>query len=183
MKSCVKICCDWYHNVAQQLTTFIFTLVSSCFSSPRTPSYPRPQPPSTPLPAPPVSPPDQSQEGKLVKTSLWNLAIAVVTLMLGYLLLLLPNWFIPPFGFEPTKAPWVRVTGMLFLGLSYMNYTIYWYKEPAWVLRMSIVMRIWAALVFLGMGIIEFSLFFFILAAIFLISVIGGWLRYRSEAA
>ena len=47
------------------------------------------------------------------------LIFGIYELVLGLVLLLIPNLLLPLFGFPPTDEPWIRVVGMIELILAY----------------------------------------------------------------
>jgi hypothetical protein len=115
------------------------------------------------------------------KTSLWNLYVVAYTVGFGMTLLIFPNLIIPLLGFDRAEGPWIRVVGMCFLVLCYINIVIYREKGPVsmiwaiWAIRMGFVA------VLIVLTIIGFPPALCLIAGIVLVGVIGTVLTYRSE--
>lgn len=107
----------------------------------------------------------------------WQLYVSGYTLLLGLPLLTVPNAVIPLLGFTTTEEPWVRLTGLLLLSLSYMSYAIYREKAVA-MLFYSITVRAFIALVLLSLAITGYPPFLYAMAVIVGIGVIGSIVSY-----
>ena len=111
----------------------------------------------------------------------WMLYVTAYTALLGIPLLLFPNAVLPPLGFSPTGEPWVRLVGALLLALSGITLTIN-RKRISEMIVPSVFIRSWLILVLLALGIAGYPRFFFVMAAIVLIGVVGTALALRGGA-
>ena len=115
-------------------------------------------------------------------TLLWQLYVSAYTFFAGLPLLILPDSALPMLGFAPTGEPWVRLTGMFLLVLSYFTYSIYRNKIEAMVIH-TIRVRAGITVVLLVMVFTGNNpLFFLVLSGIVLTGVVGSFVSYRKKA-
>ena len=114
----------------------------------------------------------------MVKSFVWMLYVTAYTLLLGLPLLLFPNAVLPLIGFNTTEEPWVRLVGGL-LALSYITLTIY-RKQIRDMLIPSAGVRSGIIAVLVTLGYTGGHPFFYVVAAIMLIGVLGTFASYRA---
>jgi hypothetical protein len=114
------------------------------------------------------------------RTFFWQLYITAHTALFGIPFLFFPNQVLPLLGFQTTHEPWIRVTGILFLVISAMTYSIYKNRIKQMILP-GINTRAAVVLVLIYIAYQSQSLFILIMAVIILIGVIGSIFSYRHD--
>jgi hypothetical protein len=108
-------------------------------------------------------------------------SFAVYLMVLGTLLVLVPNFMLGLFGFEPTSEVWIRVLGVVVFNLGWY----YWYaaiSEARTFFAASVITRVFALVAFVGLVATGFAQPTLILFGA--IDAAGGlwtWLALRSE--
>jgi hypothetical protein len=111
----------------------------------------------------------------------WQLYVTTYTALLGIPLLLVPNAVIPYLGFNPTEEVWVRLTGGLLLGLSFITFTIH-RKRISDMIVPSVHLRSGLFIALVALGALGYPPFLFVMAAIVLVGVIGTLVSLRKAA-
>ncbi len=114
------------------------------------------------------------------KTLAWMLYVTAYTGLFGIPLLFFPDAVLPLLGFAPTTGPWVRLSGMFLLVLSYFTFIIY-HKNIVALLPHTIIARTGISIVLIALGIAGQPPFLFVIALIVLVGVIGSLLSYIRE--
>ena len=102
----------------------------------------------------------------------WMLYVTTYTLALGLPLVVSPNVALPLIGFPPTQEPWVRLVGALLIALSAVTFTVY-RKRIREMIVPTVIVRSWLILVLLALAVAGYPPFFYVMAGIVLIGVVG----------
>ena len=115
------------------------------------------------------------------RTRMWNLYVAIYTLLFGVLPVLLPSPISFILGFERPEGLWVIISGMGFLVLSSANFVTYAQQGPATVILAILHIRLWFILVLIAMIVLGYPPRIALILLIVLVGVVGTIRTYRLE--
>ena len=110
----------------------------------------------------------------------WFFFVSGYAFMFGFPFLFFPNVVIPRLGFNVTDEPWVRLFGMILLGLSFLAIQIY-RSGSVEILWASTMVRLWIAIVLFSLVMVGHPKFLLVPALLNLIGVLGTGKAYQEE--
>jgi hypothetical protein len=111
----------------------------------------------------------------------WNLYVGGYTAAFALLALVVPDQAASLLGFGHPEGPWVRIAGVSFLALSFVNFVVFTEGGPTPMIRATMIARVWFLMVLGALALAGFPPFLYAVIAIVLIGDIGS--AFTSRAA